>query len=266
MHDKRVILLHGLLGSPESFDDFVRTLETRDLEIVKPWLPGHGVAPAGLELGSFQAVVERCGREWLSDRDVLVGYSLGGRLALALAAAFPERVRGVVAVGAHTGIVPSAERADRLAWERSLVDDLAQRGLAAFVADWEKQPIFSTQIALSPEILERQRRVRLGHVAEGVAWAIEVLGTGSMPPLLSPLAAGGVPVIFAVGSLDKRAVAIAREAMGVLPRAEVVVVPEAGHNLLLEAPSVVADLTLELVSAPARPRPEMRVVAPTRSA
>jgi 2-succinyl-6-hydroxy-2,4-cyclohexadiene-1-carboxylate synthase len=259
MADGTVMLLHGLLGAPASWDDVVRALGDRVSAPAIPWLPGHGPAAGALPEGGFEAVVEGLGALWLTARTTLVGYSLGGRLALALAARFPERVRGVVAIGAHTGLTSPAERTERAAWEQGLVADLERDGLPAFVDAWEQQPIFATQAALSQPDRDRQREIRLGHHPAGIAWAIDVLGTGKMPALLGPLARGGVPVIFAVGALDRRAVAVAREAMGVLPRAEVVVVPEAGHNLLLEAPGVVADLILEVAGTPGRsvapPRP-----------
>jgi pimeloyl-ACP methyl ester carboxylesterase len=79
-----------------------------------------------------------------------------------------------------------------------------------------------------------------------------------MPPLLDALGRGGVPVVFAVGALDRRAVSVARGAMGALPRAEVVVVPDAGHNLVLEAPSVVASLVVEISSSRLREGTERR--------
>mgnify|MGYP002381281214 CR=1 FL=1 len=261
MADASVMLLHGLLGAPASWDDVVRALGARATTPSTPWLPGHGPAAGPPPEGAFEAVIERLGALWLTTRTTLVGYSLGGRLALALAARFPERVRGVVAIGAHTGLSSQTERTERVAWERGLVSDLERGGLPAFVDAWEQQPIFATQALLSQVDRDRQRQIRLGHQPSGIGWAIDVLGTGKMPALLGPLARVGVPVIFAVGALDRRAVAVAREAMGVLPRAEVVVVPEAGHNLLLEAPSVVADLIVEMAGsagrsvAPPRPSP-----------
>ncbi len=260
MNNDAVLFLHGLLGAPSMWEEVSTLLAGRvDLSIGCPWLPGHGSEPPPPGLGTFDEVVADLGERWLSGRTVLVGYSMGGRVALALAASFPERVRAVLAIGAHTGITSASERAERLAWERGLSADLAARGLPAFVEDWEKLPVFTTQRGLPAEVQERQRAERLGHRPEGIAWAIEALGTGSMPPLLDALGRGGVPVVFAVGALDRRAVAVARGAMGALPRAEVVVVPDAGHNLALEAPSVIADLVVEISSS--RPRETERRTA-----
>ena len=265
MADKPVMLLHGLLGAPASWADVVRALDGRVPAPSVPSLPGHGPAAGPPPEGGFDAVVERLAALWLPTPTTLVGYSLGGRLALALAARFPERVRGVVAIGAHTGLASPDERTERVEWERGLCRDLERDGLPAFVDAWEQQPIFATQALLSQADRDRQRQIRLAHHPSGIAWAIDVLGTGKMPPLLPVLARTGVPVLFAVGSLDRRAVAVAREAMGVLPRAEVVVVPEAGHNLLLEAPGVVADLIVEMAGASSRSvaSPRVRPEAPS---
>lgn len=259
MRDDTVIFLHGFLGAPQAWDEVAATLGEGDLSLRCPWLPGHGEEPP-IRAGSFDAIIEALGERWLATgRTVLVGYSMGARIALALAARFPARVRAVLAIGAHTGITSATERAERLAWERGLVADLASRGLEAFVRGWEALPLFATQQALPAPARERQRRMRLAHEAEAIAWAVESLGAGVMPPLLGALAEGGVPVVFAVGSLDRRAVAVAREAMGVLPRAQVVVVPDAGHNLVLEAPSVIAELVLELAAGRPREDSDRRV-------
>jgi 2-succinyl-6-hydroxy-2,4-cyclohexadiene-1-carboxylate synthase len=249
MNDDVVICLHGFLGSPASWVRVAAAVRGLGVTVEAPWLPGHGPDPRNTDARSFDEVIGRLGRELAGRRAIVFGYSLGGRLALALAAAFPDRVRAVLAIGASTGIEAEDERARRVAWEAGLVQDLQARGLEAFVDAWQALPLFATQAMLPAEVLAAQRRARLGHDPAAIAWALSELGAGSMPPLLPRLVESGGPALFVVGALDDRALDVARRAMGVLPRAEVAVVPGAGHNLLLEAPSTVVELAIDFVRA-----------------
>ncbi len=258
MNDDVVICLHGFLGSPASWVRVAAAVRGLGITVEAPWLPGHGSEPRHTDARSFDEIVDRLGRDLLGRRAIVFGYSLGGRLALALAAAFPDRVRAVLAIGASTGLESEDERTRRLAWEAGLIRDLDAHGLEAFVDAWQALPLFATQAMLPAEVLAAQRRARLGHDPTGIAWSLSEMGTGSMPPLLPRLVKSAVPTLFAVGALDDRALDVARRAMGVLPRAEVAVVPGAGHNLLLEAPSTVVELAVDFVRAhvPQAPRRE----------
>ncbi len=246
MDDVTVICLHGFLGAPSGWDEVAGALREAGLRVEVPWLPGHGPAPRFVDLASFDEVVDAMAGALLGRPVVLLGYSLVARLALALAAKAPGDVRGVLAIGAHTGLASEIERAKRVAWEERLARDLREDGLEAFVAAWEALPIFATQATLPRTVLERQRATPAAHDAHGVAWAMEVLGTGRMPLLVPRLRQAAVPVVLAAGALDDRAVGVAREAMGALSRCEAAIVSGAGHNLLLEATATVTTLALDV--------------------
>src|SRR2546426_11494466 len=102
-----LFLLHGFAGAPESWDAVVARL--RDATVVGPALTGHG-APLAAD---WDAEVARLGA-LLPDGAHVCGYSLGGRLALGLLAAYPHKIARATLIGAHSGIVDDAERAARL--------------------------------------------------------------------------------------------------------------------------------------------------------
>lgn len=221
-----IVLLHGALGAPSSFDE-VRARLDRSHEVCAPWLPGHGPSRAPLP-ETFELAAAELARE-VPRGALLVGYSLGGRLALALARAVA--CAGLVLVGAHAEPGDDARRA----WDDEQAA-AARLDFQAFVASWERLPVFATQ---SDDDRARQRATRLSHDGARVAWALSTLGQGRMPDLSPTLAAQEAPTRWLVGERDARLVASARRAR-LSPAVRLTIVPDRGHNLILEAPAVVA--------------------------
>jgi 2-succinyl-6-hydroxy-2,4-cyclohexadiene-1-carboxylate synthase len=239
--------IHGLLGTPRSFAPLVSALDAFPGRVMGAILPGHGDPPSGPRGASFDEVVDALGRAWLKEPCHLLGYSMGGRIALALACRFPRQVRSVVVVGAHPGLSDPIERSARVAWEEDLARGLATDGMEAFVARWQALPIFETQSSLDAGTLEAQRHDRSSHVPEGIAWALRVLGTGAMPDLAARLREIEVPVTWVAGRLDVKFAALAVAAERLSPRIEASLVEAAGHNVVLEAPDALAHIVLRSI-------------------
>lgn len=225
-----VVFVHGMLGAPSSFDA-VRSLLPSNVEVFTPWVAGHGPDRAPLPRdfdGAVDALASR-----VPAGCVVVGYSLGGRLALALST--KRRLGGLVLVGAHAGM-DDADRPARCAWDDDAAA-LAARDLPALVDRWESLPVFATQTL---EQRTAQRPTRLAHDPARVAWALSALGQGRMPDQRSTLARLTAPTRFMAGGLDTRLVA-SLPSLALSPHVHVTVVPERGHNLILEAPHAVAE-------------------------
>ena len=243
-----LVLLHGFLGSPASWDATLAALPQHG-PVWCPWLPGHGAAPpAPPAPASWEAVV-RAIADALPAGAVLAGYSLGARLALGAALAHPGGLRATLLVGAHVGLASAGERAERAALDAQRARSLRSAPLDDFVAAWEALPLFASQCALAPELQARQRAARRAHDAPALAWAFEVAGLAQMPDLRPALAAARQRLAFVTGALDTRfdalAAALARPPWVTHER-----VAGAGHNLLLEAPAAVAASLVGLMETP----------------
>ena len=226
--------LHGFLGSPAQWSGVRGALEDAW------WMPGHGPSPWVLPGAGFDAVVDALA-PWTRGPRVLVGYSLGARLALSLALRHPGNVRAVVLVGGTPGIEDPAERTERAAADDALAASIARDGLEAFVERWEALPLFATQREMAPELRAAQRAWRAGHEAGGIAWALSTLSTGRMPPRWGALATAPFAVHAVTGERDEKFTRIAEEMVrrsgGRVVHHRVAGV---GHNVALEDPAAVA--------------------------
>jgi 2-succinyl-6-hydroxy-2,4-cyclohexadiene-1-carboxylate synthase len=167
---------------------------------------------------------------------VWAGYSLGGRLALQIALDHPGRVDALILISTNPGIADPRSRAARQAEDERLAERVEAEGVDAFLTRWLSDPLFAD---LDPSAA---RRNRLGS-ASALAHQLRALGQGTQEPLWDRLAELTMPVVFVTGRRDAKYSDIARDAVaGIGANADWHVVPAAGHNLLLTAPNVIADL------------------------
>ena len=223
-----LVLLHGFLGSPASWDEVLAALPHHG-PVSAPWLPGHGPAAPGLD--RFEAAAQAIA-DALPEGAILAGYSLGARLGLAAALGSSNPLRATLLIGGHVGLADRAERVARAAQDAQRATALRAGDLAAFVAAWEALPLFETQRTLPAAVQARQRAARLAHDPRSLAWAFEVAGLAQMPDLRGSVAVAQQPLCFLTGALDARFSALAASLVRppwVTHRS----VASAGHNLLL---------------------------------
>ncbi|HUA07039.1 MAG TPA: 2-succinyl-6-hydroxy-2,4-cyclohexadiene-1-carboxylate synthase [Solirubrobacteraceae bacterium] len=233
-----VVLLHGFTHTGASWDPVVAAL-AESYRALAPDIRGHGSASAR-EPVSLDAVLEDLA-EAAPERFTLVGYSMGGRIALhaAVAPALGPRIDRIVLIGASPGLADPAERAARRASDERLADEVEHMTIEEFAHRWAQTPVLAGQ---PPEVAAAIDADRRRNQPMGLARALRGLGTGALPSLWERLGDLGVPVTLVVGERDGKFRAIATEMAAELPQASVAVIPETGHAVHLEAPGRVAEL------------------------
>ena len=227
------LLLHGFTGSATDWADL--GIRSPALAID---LPGHGRSPAPSHARGdcFDAEIGRLLDQLPPSIDRLVGYSLGGRIALALLRLAPERFRGAVIIAAHPGLADPAERSARRNADRRWLALLREQGIAEFVSAWEAQPLFASQAGVPRQRLEAQRRQRLAQSAEGLARSLECFGLGEMPPTWDTIRAWCGPLHWISGDADPKFAGIAARIAALRPPTALTLLPGVGHNPLIESP------------------------------
>lgn len=247
-----LVLLHGFTGSPASFAELLQPLRARwpGLPVFSPWLLGHGPTPE-LRPRRFEVEVDRLAGMIRSSRfrgAHLCGYSLGARVALGLLARHAYLFAGATLIGVNPGLSSAEERAARVGGDERWAEVLLREGVRGFLSAWQAQALFASQAQLSGEMLVQQQRVRAGHTGRGLAHSLRVLGLGQMPDYRGVLCVSSSRVRLLVGALDSKFLGIAGQ-LHALGGATLEVVPDAGHNLLLEAPEHVAGVLTRALEA-----------------
>jgi 2-succinyl-6-hydroxy-2,4-cyclohexadiene-1-carboxylate synthase len=172
---------------------------------------------------------------------------MGGRFALFLTTAAPDRVRALILVSASPGLRHAAERRVRAQQDAALADAIERDGVAGCVERGERQPIFATQARLPEAARAEVRARRLRHTAHGLANNLRGMGQGVQPPLYDHLPLLRIPALLLAGELDAAYCALGREMSRLLPDARLAIVPGAGHAVHLEQPEAFRRLVLEFL-------------------
>ncbi len=171
----------------------------------------------------------------------LVGYSLGGRLALQLAARHPEKILSLTLLSSSPGLPSAAGRAARRRADDALATDLETRGLKAFLPSWYALALFGG-LRRKPELFRRLLARRRQNDAAALARALRGCSVGRQRSLWLQLPKLNMPVLLIAGRSDEKYVRLMRLMQRQIPGARFCVVPGAAHAVVEEQPARVARL------------------------
>lgn len=228
-------------------------------------LPGHGTtAMHGAGVGcsaAYSMPVVAFSLIQLLDRlgiaqCAVMGYSLGGRLAMYLAQQYPQRISAMIIVSAHPGLRAEGERLDRREEERRLgrrIEEAAHEGgeaWSAFLRWWYSKPLWGRLAERSPSYarMMRRRRAALARSEDpgGLSRAFAGMSLAQQPALWDFLRSGHVPTLIVYGANDVKYAGLGEElraslvdgvgSSGGVTRTVVEVkrIDDAGHAVLVE--------------------------------
>ncbi len=221
-----VVLAHGFTQTRRCWG-VLRGVLARWYTVMSVDLPGHG------DSSDVRASLEEGARLLgaVGGRAHYVGYSMGARHVLALAADQPELVRSAFLIGVHPGIEDSAERSHRKAEDDQRADEIERVGVETFLEAWLRLPLFAGLDEESAHLDER-----LENTAAGLAASLRLAGTGTQEPLWGRLSDITAPVALVAGANDERYVRIGTRAAAECADARFTPIAGAGHAAHLERP------------------------------
>ena len=236
-----LLLIHGFTGSVDAWgEESLRGL-AQGFQVVAVDLLGHGASDSSEDPQRYS--IDEMLRDLCQvldaaaiDKARWLGYSMGGRIALAGAIRKPSRVSALVLESASPGLASERERQARRRADEALAEGILRGGMEAFVDHWMGLPLFATQGKLPPRVQEANRERRLQNKPEALAACLRGNGTGVQPSFWEELDSIRVPTLLLAGEEDRKFQEIARRMSEKMPRAELRLIPRSGHSIHLENP------------------------------
>jgi 2-succinyl-6-hydroxy-2,4-cyclohexadiene-1-carboxylate synthase len=232
-----IIFLHGFIGNINEFDEAIKLL-AEDFSYLTLDLPGHGKTEVFggdkyYQMESTAQAIINLLDELKIDKCHLIGYSMGGRLALYLTIHFPERFIKVVLESASPGLATEAERLERVRRDaqiaRKLSRSIIETDFAAFLSNWYNQPIFG-YIKNHPEY-DCMIESRLQNNPQELEKSLRFMGNGCQPSLWEKLQENKIHLLLLAGEYDEKFISINTEMAKLCKFAQLKIIKNVGHNI-----------------------------------
>lgn len=172
---------------------------------------------------------------------ILIGYSLGGRIALHALTAYPEHFTKAVIISAHTGLSSEEERKTRIKNDAAWAARFAAESWDSVMADWNAQPVFG-----GSEKTRHEKNYDRRHLSHALtSWSL-----GTQKDLLPSLSGITTEILWITGAHDKKFTAIGDTACEALPNSRHWVCPHAGHRVPLENPDAFLSVVTDFLQKP----------------
>lgn len=251
--DDLLVLLHGFTGSVAEWYEILPVL-AQDYAVLAIDLPGHGqtASPPDRDRYTMPRVAADCMaiiRQHDYQQLHILGYSMGGRLALYIATHYQSALASLTLESASSGLRTPEEQQTRIASDNALAERIERDGITAFVDFWQSVPLFQSQQRVSPDRRAELRQRRLQNNPLGLANSLRGMGTGQQPSLWTHLPQLKIPVHLLVGAEDTKFVQIAHEMHQLLPDATLTAIDETGHTIHFEKPDAFCETVLPFLQA-----------------
>jgi 2-succinyl-6-hydroxy-2,4-cyclohexadiene-1-carboxylate synthase len=235
-NQQTILFLHGFTGNNQDFSSVISLL-SKNYCCLAVDLPGHGQTRVNGDescynmLNTAQALIDLLD-DLQIDKCLLLGYSMGGRLALYMTLHFPERFEKVVLESASPGLKTEKDRSHRRQADSQTAQNLENSNIKDFILNWYDRPLFKS-LKKSPKF-DQLIAARLANNPLELAKSLRNMGTGHQPSLWEKLAQNQIPLLLLAGEDDDKFTTINAEITSLCPAATLKIIPNSGHNIHFE--------------------------------
>ena len=234
--------IHGFTGSHSSWAEIIELLGKHAYALD---IPGHGKS-IFKNLNEPYSILDWCNEFYMLLNTLgltkinLCAYSMGGRLALAFASKYPEKINSLTLESTNIGIYDTEERSERYDADKEQVK-LITENLDTFMNSWSANDLFLNQKQRNKEAWDKQNEIRKKHNSNQLAKSLEIFSIGNMPYYEEQFQEFSFPISIINGSEDGKYVKIGKEMTRMNQSAKQYIIADAMHNTHLEAPELFID-------------------------
>jgi 2-succinyl-6-hydroxy-2,4-cyclohexadiene-1-carboxylate synthase len=233
-----VLFLHGFTGCAEDWFPVFEQMPDKYNYIALD-ITGHGksdspVDPSKYTVESLTSQIKYIKDHLTPNKIFILGYSMGGRLALNYAITYPDDIKGLILESTSAGIKNDEERQKRYEGDLKIVEYIETHSLEEFIEMWQDQEIFNTQRRFSNDKLKKIKKKKASGSKIGYANSLKGFSTGIMPPVHDKLKKIPVKTLLITGDLDSKFTGINARLSKRFFKAKHKIVRNSGHNTHLE--------------------------------
>lgn len=166
-------------------------------------------------------------------KNLLVAYSMGGRIALHALLANNAPWHRAVIIAAHPGLEIEEEKIARRQQDAEWSVCCHREAWSEFLERWQAQPILQMASDQAPQGLDRRPlHLRCKEISRSfISWSL-----GAQENLWPRLGEIRIPVLWLTGERDRKFTSLAQRACQMIPDANSLLIPDSGHRLPWEQP------------------------------
>ncbi|HEX9253268.1 MAG TPA: 2-succinyl-6-hydroxy-2,4-cyclohexadiene-1-carboxylate synthase [Ignavibacteriaceae bacterium] len=233
-----VLFLHGFTGCAEDWFPVFEQMPDK-YNCIAMDIVGHGKsdAPGNVVNYNIESIINQIKfvKDHLTPNKIfLLGYSMGGRIALSYASVYPEDLKGLILESSSAGIKNDEERQKRYEEDLKIAEFIETHTLEEFIEMWQDQELFNTQRRFSNDKLKKFKKKKASGSKIGYANSLKGFSTGIMPPVHDKLKKIPLKVLLITGDLDSKFTGINARLAKRFFKAKHKIVRNSGHNTHLE--------------------------------
>jgi len=229
--DRRISFVHGFTQTHQSWIKPAAGIHNSTRVLIDA--PDHGDSQGiSLDLQQTGAELANIARD-----SVLVGYSMGARMALHAIIKHPDAFTGAVLIGATPGLSDVHDRMERIASDEAWATSIERNGTQAFLDSWTTQPLFQFSQFSDADIDDRLR-----NSPSALASSLRLCGTGQQLPLWDRLPEITIPVLLITGEFDTKFTETAHKMHNLMSNSQIAVINGAGHCAHTDQPEAFAEV------------------------